>query len=50
MPIGRKAPEPTGLEHTTEQSYRLEDVALLEDLHGALAALHQLRDLFTPET
>ena len=36
----------------SEQGYRLEeDVALLEDLHGALkAVLHQLRDLFTPET
>jgi hypothetical protein len=36
----------------SEQGYRLEDdVALLEDLHGALeAVLHQVRDLFTPET
>ena len=36
----------------SEQGYRLEDdVALLEDLHGALEAiLHQVRDLFTPET
>ena len=36
----------------SEQGYRLEDdVAVLEDLHGALeAVLHQVRDLFTPET
>ena len=36
----------------SEQGYRLEDdVALLEDLHGALeAVLRQLRDLFIPET
>ena len=36
----------------SEQGHRLEDdVAVLEDLHGALdAVLNQVRDLFTPET
>jgi hypothetical protein len=35
-----------------QQGYRLEDdIALLEDLHGALeTVLHQVYDLFTPET
>ena len=36
----------------SEQGYRLEDdIALLEDLHGALeAVVHQVHDLFIPET
>jgi hypothetical protein len=36
----------------SEQGHRLEDdIALLEDLHGALeTVLHQVHDLFTPET